>query len=375
MSMLIRTQEARLVLFGYNAVLDHIAWITAPSGPFYIGSQFSLTGGQVMAYYKDGSTSDVTAACTFNPIAGTRLDYSGEIPVTATYTDKQGNIANADTAITVFGLVSIEVTTMPDTTVFTEDDPYDYTGIVVTAHYSDGSTAVVTNDCVFSPAAGTEAVLGTSSVNVTYAPCTGASASTSFAITVKKKSVVPMVKAIQLLPTTFEESLASIRTVMSIPNKMMQRINSKRSSVFGNQSLNLVLCAGWCNYPSTGSARFALMDITPWVNQEKYIYNFGYPATGVSQGARIPSEYPHYTEFIPHMYYWENCIGNNIIYTVADEGEVQEDGTWMTPWASDLCIGFGSDVYSYNPFPQTGGQPYQALAANYMIVDVPDPSA
>ena len=53
----------------------------------------------------------------------------------------------------------------------------------------------------------------------------------------------------------------------------------------------------------------------------------------------------------------------------------QEDEALTTPWASDLCIGFGSDVYSYNPFPQTGGQPYQALAANYMIVDVPDPNA
>ena len=33
------------------------------------------------------------------------------------------------------------------------------------------------------------------------------------------------------------------------------------------------------------------------------------------------------------------------------------------------------DVYSYNPFSRTGGQPYQALAVNYMVVDVPDPNA
>lgn len=370
MSMTIRAQEARLVIFGYNAVLDHIAWITAPSGPFYVGDEFSLTGGQVMAYYKDGSTSDVTDSCTYDPIVGTSLDYSGEMTVTATYTDKQGNVANADTAITVFGVDSIEIVADPDTTEFTEDDPYDYSGIEVIAHYGDGSTADITADCVFDPAEGTPAVLGTDSVTVTYG-----TASTSFAITVKKKSVVPTVKAIQLLPTTFEESLASIRTVMSIPNKMLQRINSKKASVFGDMSLNIVLCAGNCNYSGSGSVRFALMDITPWVNQEKYIYQFQDPAPGISQGVRIPSEYTLYTEFYPHQYFWENCSGNNIFYIVASEGEIQEDEARTTPWASDLCIGFGSDVYSYNPFPQTGGQPYQALAANYIIVDVPDPNA
>ena len=177
------------------------------------------------------------------------------------------------------------------------------------------------------------------------------------------------------MPTTFEESLASIKTVMNIPNKMLQRINSKKSSVFGNMSLNIVLCAGWCNYKGSDCARFALMDITPWVNREKYIYLYQDPAPGVSQGIRIPSEYTSYREFYPHQYFWENCSGNNFFYIVANEGEIQEDEALSTPWMSDLCIGFGSDVYNYNPFSQTGGQPYQALAANYMVVDVPDPNA
>ena len=454
MSMKINAQGARLVIFGYNAVLDHIAWITAPSGPFYVGNEFNLTGGQVMAYYKDGSTSDVTDSCTFDPIAGTALDYSGEMTVTATYTDKQGNIANADTAITVFGLDSIEVTTLPDTTKFNEDDLYDFSGIEVVAHYGDGTAVDITDDCVFDPADGSVAVYGTDTVTVIYTSNTGTTASTSFgitvikldsieitvqpdtteytegdiydfsgievtahyadgstaditgdcvfsptdgstaaygtdkvtvtyggkastsfSITVKKKSVTPTVKAIQLMPTTFEESLASIRTVMSIPSKMLQRINSKKASVFGDMSLNIVLCAGNCNYSGSGSVRFALMDITPWVNREKYIYNFIDPATGVSQGIRIPSEDASYREFYPHQYFWENCSGNNIFYIVASEGELQEDEAYSTPWASDLCIGFGSDVYSYNPFSQSGKQPYQALAANYMIVDVPDPNA
>jgi hypothetical protein len=179
---------------------------------------------------------------------------------------------------------------------------------VITAYFEDGSSAIVTDECTFSPAPGTTAVLGTDTVNVSYSYRDISTVTTSFAITVKKKAV-PTVKAIQLLPTTFEESLASIRTVMNIPNKMLQRINSKKSSVFGNMSLNIVLCAGNCNYSGSGSVRFALMDITPWVNREKYIYQFTDPAPGVSQGVRIPSEYTMYREFYPHQYLWENCSG------------------------------------------------------------------
>jgi hypothetical protein len=79
------------------------------------------------------------------------------------------------------------------------------------------------------------------------------------------------------------------------------------ANVFGNMSLSIVLCAGNCNYSGSGSVRFALMDITPWVNQEKYIYQFTDPAPGVNQGVRIPSEYTMYTEFYPHQYFWKTA--------------------------------------------------------------------
>ena len=43
-----KARETRLVIFGYNAVLDHIAWITAPLGPFYIGDEFNLSEAPVL---------------------------------------------------------------------------------------------------------------------------------------------------------------------------------------------------------------------------------------------------------------------------------------------------------------------------------------
>lgn len=271
-------------------------------------------------------------------------------------------------------LVGITVTTPPTKLTYTEGEALDYTGLVVTAEYSDESTADVTEACVFDPVEGTAAVFGTATVAITYAPGEDEPATASFAITVQQRPV-PTVKAIELLATTYEESLARIQAVMSIPSKMLQRIEAKRTAIFGGASLNIVLSAGYCNYKGSGSTRFTLSDISPYVGTGKYLYQFSESAYGVSQGSSIPSEYASYREFYPHQYMWENCSGNNMFFIVATEGEIQKDSAYTTPWMSDLCLGFGSDVFDYNPFSQTGGQPYQAYAANFRIADVPDPNS
>lgn len=66
-------------------------------------------------------------------------------------------------------LSSIEVTTDPTTTSYVVGNAVDYTGLVVTATYGDGSTAVVTDSCILSIPNGT--VLdseGSTTVYVTY---------------------------------------------------------------------------------------------------------------------------------------------------------------------------------------------------------------
>ena len=62
-------------------------------------------------------------------------------------------------------LQSIAVTTEPTTTVYTDGQSFDKTGMVVTATYSDGSTANVTDQCQFSPTVLTE---NTTAVTITF---------------------------------------------------------------------------------------------------------------------------------------------------------------------------------------------------------------
>lgn len=66
-------------------------------------------------------------------------------------------------------LVSIAVTTQPTKTEYDVGDTLDLTGIVVTASYSDGTTADVTSSCTFSPANGsTLSTAGTQTVTASY---------------------------------------------------------------------------------------------------------------------------------------------------------------------------------------------------------------
>lgn len=85
---------------------------------------------------------------------------------------------------TVKTLSSIAVTTQPTKTEYTVGDALDLTGCVVTATYSNNSTANVTSSCTFSPANGaTLATAGTQKVSVSYETKT-----TSFDVTVKAAS-------------------------------------------------------------------------------------------------------------------------------------------------------------------------------------------
>lgn len=64
---------------------------------------------------------------------------------------------------------SIAITTQPTTTSYTVGDMLDLAGIVVTATYSNGSTADVTENCTFSPDDGTELdTEGTVTITVSY---------------------------------------------------------------------------------------------------------------------------------------------------------------------------------------------------------------
>ena len=173
MPLRLSTRQARLVVFGYNAVTSRIGWVSNPTSPQYAGSPLTLAGGQVFAFYKDGTVSDITDVCGFNPTEGSTLQYAGEQNINARYTDHCGHQFTADTKITVADVgnqfrddTRIQVADV-EKLIFSglanplqkEGEGLDLSGAVLAAQYTDGTVRPVdASGVVFSPAAG--AILG-----------------------------------------------------------------------------------------------------------------------------------------------------------------------------------------------------------------------
>lgn len=147
--------------------LSSIAITTPPTKVDYAPSDaLDLTGIVVTATYNDEYTRVVTDSCTFNPADGTTLT-SSDTSVTVTYTE-DGITKTATQNISVRELLLISVTNPPTTTVYTDGDTLDLTGIEVTATYDGGITTIVTNNCVFSPADGDTLTTANTSINISY---------------------------------------------------------------------------------------------------------------------------------------------------------------------------------------------------------------
>jgi len=155
MALRLASRQARLVVFGYNAVTSRIAWAKNPVSPQYAGSPLSLSGGQVIAYYKDGTASDITEVCGYDPEEGALLEYAGELNINASYTDHAGNEFTADTQIDVADVEELLFTGLAHGQQ-KEGAGLDLSGAVLSVRYSDGTTRTVdASGVVFEPAAGT----------------------------------------------------------------------------------------------------------------------------------------------------------------------------------------------------------------------------
>jgi hypothetical protein len=97
-----------------------------------LGEAYDYDGLIVTAYYNNETSEEVTELCSFVPAEGTVSDTDGTIPVTVSYTHNDVT-KDATFDLNVLVLDYIEVTTMPTDTEFTEEDPYDYDGLVITA--------------------------------------------------------------------------------------------------------------------------------------------------------------------------------------------------------------------------------------------------
>ena len=87
-------------------------------------------------------------------------------PVKVRYAYK-GETYEADFNLNAILLDKIEVTTEPTKTRYENGDTIDYSGMVITATYEDGSTKDVTNDCVITPADGSN-YNGDDDVHIVY---------------------------------------------------------------------------------------------------------------------------------------------------------------------------------------------------------------
>ena len=116
----------------------------------------------VTATYSDGSTAAVTG---YTVTDGDSLT-AGKTSVTISYTEN-GVTKTATQTITVEAkrLTGIAITTAPNKVNYNEGENFDKAGMVVTATYSDGSTAAVTSYTVTD---GDSLTVGKTSVTISY---------------------------------------------------------------------------------------------------------------------------------------------------------------------------------------------------------------
>jgi len=149
---------------GVSKTLSSIAVTTQPTNKsYYNGDSFNPAGMVVTATYSDSSTANVTASCTYTPTPLT----TGTTSVTVHYTEGTEKTTTV-TGITVAAaktLSSIAVTTQPSDKSYNNGESFNPAGMVVTATYSDSTTANVTSSCTYTP---DPLTTGTTSVAASY---------------------------------------------------------------------------------------------------------------------------------------------------------------------------------------------------------------
>lgn len=123
----------------------------------------ACTFGPRKSKKKKSSSQDVPTSVVPGPTSsGTPTSSSGTpAPTSSSGTPTPTSSSGAPAPV----VSSIAVTTAPTKTVYTAGESFDPAGMVVTATYSDGSTAIVTSQCQFSPSVLTE---NTAFVTITF---------------------------------------------------------------------------------------------------------------------------------------------------------------------------------------------------------------
>ena len=123
---------------------------------YAMGDMISYQGLIITAMYENSEPVDITPHVSFSVAEGKTFNPATDTTVVISFTE--AGITRTCTLTLEEGaptLDSIAVTTNPKKMSYRyRDVTFDYTGIVVTANYSDGSTVDITDECDFSPVNG-----------------------------------------------------------------------------------------------------------------------------------------------------------------------------------------------------------------------------
>lgn len=116
---------------------------TLPETEYYEGDTFDAEGLVLEAVWSDGSTTLIDSGFTWEPFGALKVE---DVAVTVNYINGSIN-KSVEIPIKVSerasALVSIEVTILPDKTVYREGELFDAKGMIVTAIYEDGTMSAV----------------------------------------------------------------------------------------------------------------------------------------------------------------------------------------------------------------------------------------
>ena len=170
--------------------------VTSPNKTtYYVGETFDKTGIVVNAVYSDGSSEDVTSSAT---VSSPSLSSAGTKTVTVSYTENNvTKTATFSVTVKAVELSSIAVTAKPTTTTYYVGQSLNTAGMKITATYTNGTTADVTNSVKTSGFDSSTA--GTKTVTVFYTEGS-ITRTASFSVTIKAIELSSI--AVTTKPTT-----------------------------------------------------------------------------------------------------------------------------------------------------------------------------
>ena len=156
---------------------------------YYQGDALDSTGLTLTATYNNGKTETVTTGFTCSALDSSS---AGQKTITVTY---QGLTTTFSVTVIAVNLVSVSVKTMPNKTSYFTGEPFDQTGLTLTATYNNGNTETISSgiECTgFS-----SATAGQKTVTASYG-----GKSTTF--TVEVKAIVPTGITVKTAPNKTE---------------------------------------------------------------------------------------------------------------------------------------------------------------------------